>query len=336
MSADVEERTQAASQADSPSGKRPHSPDTDADTEKAGSAPSGQTSWQQDAPDGGLEAWLCLATGIGTFQSFYSAQLLIDYSEGDISWIPSLQIFFMMAMVSDRQVLPKSCSRRASAVQSVLLLFFKLVCNSPCPDGATTSGVSLTCIPTWFNKNRGMAYGGIIFPILIEHLNHTRDQILQPLTEFAFMAVTIGIFLFTIGFFVLVTYLVVQAISDGMDPNLARYLVPILNGGSLLGRFLSGLTADKIGRYNTFILVCYITSILLLSLWIPASTSSAITSFTVLFGFFSNAYIFLIAALIVQISPMQEIGMRTALVFLLASVGGLTTGLMAGRIRWMD
>lgn len=59
----------------------------------------------------------------------------------------------------------------------------------------------------------------------------TKDQIIQPLTEMGFVAVMIGIFLFTIGFFVPVTYLVVQAISAGMDPNLAHYLVPILNAG---------------------------------------------------------------------------------------------------------
>lgn len=107
------------------------------DTIKAGPpAPSGQAGWGKNAPDGGLEAWLVIVgnwcasfcsfgwinsmwqsypqgvyisfslkygPGIGTFQNYYSSQLLQGYSEGDISWIPSLQIFFMMAMV--RQLL---------------------------------------------------------------------------------------------------------------------------------------------------------------------------------------------------------------------------------------
>lgn len=69
-----------------------------------------------------------------------------------------------------------------------------------------------------------------------------------------------------------------------------------------------------------------------LALWIPANSDQAIVTFAVLFGFFSGAYVSLIAALIVQISPLREIGIRTGLVFLLASIGGLTTGPMAGRI----
>lgn len=54
--------------------------------------------------------------------------------------------------------------------------------------------------------------------------------------------------------------------------------------------------------------------------------------FTVPFGFFSGAYISLIAALIVQISPLSEIGIRTGYVYFSASIGGLITGPIAGRI----
>lgn len=37
--------------------------------------------------------------GVGVFQEYYEDTLLSDYSAGTISWIPSLQIFFMMGMV---------------------------------------------------------------------------------------------------------------------------------------------------------------------------------------------------------------------------------------------
>lgn len=37
--------------------------------------------------------------GIGTFQEYYQNVLLSDHSPSTISWIPSLQLFFMMAMV---------------------------------------------------------------------------------------------------------------------------------------------------------------------------------------------------------------------------------------------
>lgn len=37
-------------------------------------------------------------TGVGAFQEYYQNNILSDYSPSTISWIPSLQIFFMNAM----------------------------------------------------------------------------------------------------------------------------------------------------------------------------------------------------------------------------------------------
>lgn len=71
---------------------------------------------------------------------------------------------------------------------------------------------------------------------------------------------------------------------------------------------------------------------MILAVWIPAKSDAAIIGFTVPFGFFSGAYVSLIAALIVQISPLSEIGIRTGWVYFLASIGGLITGPIAGRI----
>jgi MFS family permease len=39
-----------------------------------------------------------LHKGVGAFQDYYQASLLKEYSASTISWIPSLQIFFMMAL----------------------------------------------------------------------------------------------------------------------------------------------------------------------------------------------------------------------------------------------
>lgn len=41
----------------------------------------------------------CRQSGIGTFQSYYETALLRQYSPSQISWIPSLQVFFMFSMV---------------------------------------------------------------------------------------------------------------------------------------------------------------------------------------------------------------------------------------------
>jgi hypothetical protein len=61
-------------------------------------------------PDGGAKAWLAVAGSsaclfvsfgwvncIGVFQDYYQTHQLREYSPSQIAWIPSLQIFFMLA-----------------------------------------------------------------------------------------------------------------------------------------------------------------------------------------------------------------------------------------------
>jgi MFS family permease len=67
-------------------------------------------------------------------------------------------------------------------------------------------------------------------------------------------------------------------------------------------------------------------------MWIPATGNAALIVFAVIFGFASGAYVSLIGGLVAQISPLPEIGFRTGLVFLIGSIGGLTTNPIAGQI----
>lgn len=222
----------------------------------------------------------------------------------------------------------------------------------------------------------GSSVGGVIFPILVTHLIRqvgfgwamricaflilallivanltvrsfhapspqkiTGAQLRKPFTEPDFLFLAAGFFCFTYGIFVPINYLPLQALSDGMDPNLVQYLVPILNAASLFGRLFSGFMGDKIGRYNIFVVVCYLSGIWILALWIPGSSDAALIAFAVLFGFSSGAYVSLIAPLVMQISPMSEIGFRTGIVFFISSIGGLTTNpingaIMDGAIGW--
>jgi MFS family permease len=105
-----------------------------------------------------------------------------------------------------------------------------------------------------------------------------------------------------------------------------------LNAASLFGRLFSGFYSDKIGRFNVFVTVCFLTAIWILALWLVDIRPAALIAFAALFGFFSGAYVSLIAPLIMQVSPMSEIGFRTGLVFLFASIAGLVTNPMNGAI----
>jgi len=160
----------------------------------------------------------------------------------------------------------------------------------------------------------------------------TIAQLIKPLTEVKFVLVTLGFFLFNFGLYVPSNYVTVNAVSVGLDLNLAQYLIPILNAASLFGRLGAGVLGDRIGQYNVFMVVCYLSGIWVLALWLPDSSQAALIAFSVLFGFFSGAYISLTMPLIVQISPMSELGFRTGIAYFISGIAGLTTNPINGAI----
>lgn len=81
-----------------------------------------------------------------------------------------------------------------------------------------------------------------------------------------------------------------------------------------------------------FIVVSYFTGIVVLALWIPATSNAALIVFALLFGFGSGAFISLGPALVAQISPIEKIGLRQGLLLAVMSVGALTTSPIGGAI----
>ena len=215
----------------------------------------------------------------------------------------------------------------------------------------------------------GSSVGGVVFPIMVSHLipmlgygwamricafvilgllilanlsvrpfkppqprKVTRQQLLKPLKETGFLLVIGCFFLFPFGYFVPLNFLPTQALDAGMDSNLAQYLVPILNASSLFGRLSCGFLGDTLGRFNTFAAACYLSGIWVLALWLPAKGDAAVIAFAILFGFSSAPYAALATPLVVQISPMNEVGYRTGILFLAAAISGLVSNPLGGAI----
>ncbi|KAL4921344.1 major facilitator superfamily domain-containing protein [Aspergillus aurantiobrunneus] len=360
----------------------------------------------RDVPDGGTVAWLlvlgCWCTSfssfgwlnsVGVFQEYYQNDLLRGYSTSAVSWIPSLEIFFMMAMGPIVGVLYDRYGPRWLLLTGSVMHVFGIMMTSISSEYyqillaqglCSAFGVSmifqssLTCAAGWFDRKRGAAFGiiftgssigGVVLPILVTHLIRetgfawamrtcafvilalltianltvrpyhppqprklTRAELTQPLKETQFMLLTIGMFLFTYGFYAPINYLPAQAISVGMTPDLVQYLLPMLNAGSLFGRLFAGFVGDKLGRYNVFVIVCYLSGVFTLALWLPSSSNAALIAFAVLFGFFSGAYVSLLTPLVMQISPIAELGFRMGILLLAMAVGGLTTNPINGAI----
>ncbi|OAA66539.1 Major facilitator superfamily domain, general substrate transporter [Niveomyces insectorum RCEF 264] len=375
-----------------------------------GAAPPPPPSTVSEAPDGGWEAWSVVfgawctsfcsfgwINSVGIFQNYYENGPLKDYSASTISWIPSLQIFFMMGMgpiigrlfdaYGPRHVL--FCGTILAVfglmMASLSTQYYQFLLAQGVCSAIGVSGVfqpALSCIPGWFTKHRGAAFGilstgsslgGVIFPIMVSRLIErvgygwamrasaflilgllvcanltvrsrlhangarapplTRAQMQQPFHEVGFVLLLLGLFFLTFGIFAPINYIPVQALATGsVDFSLSQYLVSIFNACSLVGRLLSGWLADRIGKFNTFMLSGYMSGILVLALWIPGKSQPALIAFSSLFGFASGAYVSLLASLVAQVSPHKEMGYRTGLVFLVGSIPGLITSPIAGAI----
>ncbi|KAI9901990.1 hypothetical protein N3K66_003807 [Trichothecium roseum] len=147
------------------------------------------------------------------------------------------------------------------------------------------------------------------------------------------MALTVaGNFFFMLGMFLPFNYVLLQAGAAGMSPSLIPYLLPILNAVSILGRIIPGIVADKLGRYNVMIVVCAVSAIFCLAVWIPITDTAGILVFTVIFGFSSGGFISLVPTLIAQISDIQQIGTRVGAAFAVQSLGALVGSPIGGAI----
>ncbi|KAI1056745.1 hypothetical protein LB507_001507 [Fusarium sp. FIESC RH6] len=143
----------------------------------------------------------------------------------------------------------------------------------------------------------------------------------------------LGGFLFFWGMFLPLSYIIIQAKASGVSEGLVPYLLPIVNGISLIGRLTAGAFADKIGQFNCMLIITSFTGILTLVLWIPGSSNTAaIVAYAVAFGFGSGGYVSIFPGCVAQISPMEEIGMRIGLASLVNAFGALTGSPLGGAL----
>ncbi|KAH8889987.1 monocarboxylate permease-like protein-like protein [Thozetella sp. PMI_491] len=356
--------------------------------------------------DHGVAAWVTVAGGfsvlfvsfgwitcIGVFQDYYQTHQLSSYSPSTVAWIPSLEaciIFIWGPIVGN---LFDNYGPRWLLIVGTFLHVFGLMMVSLCTQyyqfilaqsicSATGASIlffaGLTAVSTWFVRHRALALGitvagsslgGIVFPIMVEHLNakvgfawtiricaflilalclfanftvqsrlrHTPKPInirdyWQPFREAPFATFALGYFLFYLGFFIPYNFIILEAERYGMSSSLAGYLVPVLNAGGSVGRIAPGWLADRIGRFNVMIMVTIFSAIVVLALWIPGQSNGAIIAFCVLYGFSSGAFITLAPAILAQISPLPQLGARQGICFAFIAIASLLSNPIAGAL----
>lgn len=143
----------------------------------------------------------------------------------------------------------------------------------------------------------------------------------------------LGIFFMEFGLFVPLTYIVSYATAHGLSGADSTMVLALLNAGSVLGRFLPGLLADKVGRFNVIILTISLCVITVLGLWLPAGSSKPILiAFCVTFGFASGSNLGLVPVCLGQFCAPQDYGRYYSTAQMLASFGTLTSVPIGGAL----
>ncbi|KAK0666723.1 major facilitator superfamily domain-containing protein [Cercophora samala] len=148
-----------------------------------------------------------------------------------------------------------------------------------------------------------------------------------------FACAALGVFFMEWGLFVPLTYIVSYAVDHGQDATESYLLLSYLNAGSVLGRVLPGILADKIGRFNVIIITIAICLITGLALWLPAGHSnSMLIAYAVLFGFGSGSNIGLVPVCLGQLCDHRKFGRLFSTAMMVASFGTLSSVPIGGAL----
>lgn len=206
--------------------------------------------------------------------------------------------------------------------------------------GSSIGGIIFPIALSKMLKNESVGFGWsvrivgfiILFMVLIamvtirERLPPRRGKIFlaAAFTRAPYVLVTLGIFFMMWGLFTPFFYLPQYAQSHGMGSQNSTYLLSILNAGSVFGRILPGIVADKIGRFNILVINSVCAGILLLC-WIAATSNSSIIAFAVIYGFFSGGIASLMSPCIAQVTPSpDQIGTHLGMSMAIIGLAGLT------------
>ena len=182
---------------------------------------------------------------------------------------------------------------------------------------------------------------------------HAVKPDLTILRDPAFALATAGTFFMEGGLFVPIAYLTSFALDTKTTSTaLAYQLVAIFNAGSCLGRWLPGYIADRLGRFNTMILMLALCGISTIALWLPidfiaqdgsgnnsdmsattaATAKALLITYAVVFGFASGSNIALVPVCVGQLCATREYGRYYATCYTITSFGTLAGIPIAGAL----
>lgn len=143
---------------------------------------------------------------------------------------------------------------------------------------------------------------------------------------------SIGLFVCFAGLYIPIFYIVSYAQSKGIGIDMSVYLLSILNAGSVFGRVIPGLIADRYGALET-IIVCTMISALLGYAWLAVQSLAGLVVISVIYGFTSGAVVSLQATVVASLVPeVHMIGTWMGMSLFMGGIGILIGSPISGVI----
>ncbi|KAJ6531377.1 MFS general substrate transporter [Mycena vulgaris] len=147
----------------------------------------------------------------------------------------------------------------------------------------------------------------------------------QTLRKFArdkpYTVATIGLGIFTIGFYYPLFYLQLDATQHGLDPTFAFYVLVIMNTSSFVGRLCPGLISHRWGVKPMMTVASGCGAVLILTM-ISIHDIASVVTIGVLYGFFAGIIVTLMGPLLATLTDdMSELGARMGISFAFSGIG---------------
>lgn len=151
----------------------------------------------------------------------------------------------------------------------------------------------------------------------------TQFWLFSALKNRMFITITVSMFFMFFGMFIPAFYLPSYAVSQGMQPALAGYLLSIFNAASTFGRVIPGVLADKYGKLNMLGAGGISTGVVIFCMS-SVTNNAGLIVYAVFVGFASGT-IASGGAAAITLCPedSRDLGTYIGMGLALASVGGL-------------
>ncbi|ODQ61392.1 hypothetical protein WICANDRAFT_29489 [Wickerhamomyces anomalus NRRL Y-366-8] len=121
-----------------------------------------------------------------------------------------------------------------------------------------------------------------------------------------------------------ITYFASYSKTRGFSVNDSFILVSLVNAGTLPGRLITGYLADKVGRFNVFIVTIILTAVVNLTVWMPFGYNSKVLyAYSVFYGVFSGSVFSLLPVCCGQVCKTEDFGKRYSTMYFIIAFGTL-------------